>query len=122
MIKNNKTFYILNGPNLNLLGEREPDIYGTLTLEDIHLQCKEFAQQHNVTIIFEQNNEEGKLINMLHQAHKDADGLIINAGAYTHTSIALADALQILKIPIIEVHLSNIFAREKFRHHSYISP
>ena len=114
--------HILNGPNLNLLGSREPDIYGTSTLADIERMCAERLGEYDLEINFDQSNDEGTLVDMVQAARRTASGLILNAGAYTHTSIALHDALQALEIPAIEVHLSNIFAREPFRHHSYISP
>lgn len=116
-----QTITILNGPNLNLLGEREPDIYGHTTLADIESACRERAHRHGFRLFFAQTNHEGELVEQIHAARSSA-GLILNAGAYTHTSIALHDALKSLSIPIIEVHLSNIFAREPFRHHSYVSP
>ncbi len=112
---------ILNGPNLNLLGTREPEIYGTETLADIQTLCEETAKGHATTVDFRQSNHEGELVDWIHEAAQ-FDGLILNAGAYTHTSVALHDALKSLSIPIIEVHLSNVFQREPFRHHSYISP
>ncbi len=117
-----RTIYIVNGPNLNLLGQREPEIYGHQTLGDIQAECEAQAQALGLKLVFEQSNDEGRLVDLVQQAGAQGDGLIINAGAYTHTSIALMDALKALKCPIIEVHLSNIFARESFRHHSYISP
>lgn len=113
---------ILNGPNLNLLGTREPEVYGTLTLDDIAERCNILATELGVTCDFRQSNHEGELVDWIQEAGRDFDGLILNAGAYTHSSIALLDALKSLTAPIIEVHLSNIFAREEFRHHSYISP
>ena len=113
--------HILNGPNLNLLGTREPEIYGTSTLADIERMCATRLAEYDLELKFDQSNDEGALVDMV-QAARNASGLILNAGAYTHTSIALHDALQALQIPTIEVHLSNIFAREPFRHHSYISP
>lgn len=116
------TVYIVNGPNLNLLGQREPQIYGHQTLDDIKQACLERAQVHNLNVVFDQTNDEGRMVDLVQQAGAQAQGLIINAGAYTHTSIAVMDALKSLACPIIEVHLSNIFARESFRHHSYISP
>ena len=114
--------HILNGPNLNLLGSRETEIYGTSTLADIERMCAARLGEYDLEINFEQSNDEGALVDMVQAARTAAGGLILNAGAYTHTSIALHDALQALEIPAIEVHLSNIFAREPFRHHSYISP
>lgn len=115
-----KKILILNGPNLNMLGQREPDIYGRVTLRDIEDLCHEKASSYNLKIEFRQSNHEGILIDWVQDAKGLADGLIINAAAYTHTSIALHDALKILDIPIIEVHLSNPKEREKFRHFSYI--
>ena len=114
--------HILNGPNLNLLGSREPDIYGTSTLADIKRMCAERLAEYDLEMKFDQSNDEGALVDLVQATRSNAGGLILNAGAYTHTSIALHDALQALEIPAIEVHLSNIFAREPFRHHSYISP
>ena len=114
--------HILNGPNLNLLGSREPEIYGTSTLGDIERMCAARLGEYDLEMKFDQSNDEGALVDMVQAARSTARGLILNAGAYTHTSIALHDALQALEIPAIEVHLSNIFAREPFRHHSYISP
>jgi 3-dehydroquinate dehydratase-2 len=113
--------YILNGPNLNLLGEREPDIYGSETLKDIENILLGFEKKNNLEIIFKQTNHEGELIDFIHEAGKKGDGVIINPAGYTHTSIALYDALLTLSIPIIEVHISNIYKREKFRHSSYVS-
>lgn len=115
-------FLILNGPNLNLLGVREPDIYGTHSLKMLEEKCYAFSRTNNIQLSCFQSNHEGELIDQIHKAyHEKTDGLIINAGALTHTSLALADALESTKIPTIEVHLSNIFQRETFRHHSYIS-
>ncbi len=114
--------HIINGPNLNLLGQREPEIYGHETLSDIEALCKKRCKDNGADLVFSQSNDEGKLVDFIQQSRTSADGVIINAGAYTHTSIALHDALKSLECPIIEVHLSNIFARESFRHHSYISP
>ncbi|NDF12327.1 MAG: type II 3-dehydroquinate dehydratase [Proteobacteria bacterium] len=112
---------ILNGPNLNLLGTREPEIYGKETLADIEKQCKALAKTLKLEVDFRQSNHEGELVEWIQEARKGFGGLIINAGAYTHTSVALRDALLALQIPIVEVHLSNLFKREEFRHHSYIS-
>lgn len=117
-----KPIYILNGPNLNRLGTREPEVYGQTTLADIEKMCVAQARQHDHTIHFAQSNEEGALINLIQEAANKAAGLVLNGGAYTHTSVALYDALRDCDIPSIEVHISNIFAREPFRHHSYISP
>ena len=115
-----KIIYILNGPNLNLLGEREPEIYGSESIDDIKKLAEQFAKSKNTEIIFKQTNHEGELIEMIHDARK-SDGLIINPAGYTHTSVAIYDALLSLDIPIIEVHISNIYKREKFRHSSYVS-
>ena len=116
-----KLIHILNGPNLNLLGEREPEIYGPESIDDIHKLTEDFAKSKNAEIIFKQTNHEGELIEMIHDARKKSDGLIINPAGYTHTSVAIYDALLSLNIPIIEVHISNIYKREKFRHSSYVS-
>ena len=113
--------HILNGPNLNLLGEREPDIYGVSSLKDIENNLVTFANRNKAEVIFRQINHEGELIELIHEAGKNGDGVIINPAGYTHTSIALYDALLALNIPIIEVHISNIYKREKFRHSSYVS-
>ena len=113
--------HIINGPNLNLLGTREPDIYGTTTLADIEAMCAKRVASHGMSAKCLQSNDEGELVTIIQQARESAAGLIINAGAYSHTSVAILDALQAVKAPIMEVHLSNIFAREEFRHHSYIS-
>jgi 3-dehydroquinate dehydratase II len=113
---------ILNGPNLNLLGTRQPEVYGHTTLADIHDLCRIKASSLSVTLDFEQSNHEGKLIDMIHAARGTHHGIIINAGAYTHTSIAIMDALKSVALPVIELHLSNIHARESFRHRSYIAP
>ena len=116
-----KIIYILNGPNLNLLGEREPEIYGSESIDDIQKLTEQFAKSKNIKVIFKQTNHEGELIEMIHDARKKSDGLIINPAGYTHTSVAIYDALLSLNIPIIEVHISNIYKREKFRHSSYVS-
>jgi 3-dehydroquinate dehydratase-2 len=116
------TVYVLNGPNLNLLGSRETAVYGSLTLADIEALCAAAAKKHGHAIVFRQSNHEGELVDWLHEAKEKAAGVIINPGAYTHTSVALHDAVRAIGIPVIEVHLSNIFAREEFRHHSYVSP
>jgi 3-dehydroquinate dehydratase-2 len=112
---------ILNGPSLNLLGKRNPDIYGQESLEDIEKKLLIEAQKLDVDLQFEQSNHEGELIDIL-QKNIDCDGVIFNPGAFTHTSIAIADAIESIKTPTIEVHLSNIYAREEFRAHSYIAP
>ena len=116
-----QTILVLNGPNLNLLGTREPEIYGRETLEDIERAVSEHAGRLGLTIDFRQSNSESELIGWIQESRGQVAGLIINAGAYTHTSVALLDALRALDSPIVEVHLSNIFQRESFRHHSYIS-
>jgi len=113
---------ILNGPNLNMLGQREPEIYGDQTLDDIKGMCAEWAQNQSASIDFRQSNDEGELVSWIQQARGKIDGLIINAAAYTHTSVAIHDSLKLLDIPVIEVHLSNPKEREEFRHHSYIEP
>lgn len=116
------TVYILNGPNLNLLGTREPDIYGTATLADIEKLSRAHAKALGLAVDFRQSNTEGTLIDWVHEARTKAKGLIINAGAYTHTSLALYDAVKAAARPMVEVHLSNLFKREAFRQHSYLSP
>ena len=121
MAKQRHNILILNGPNLNMLGIREPEIYGFQTLTDISNDCEEYAGELGFGIDFRQTNVEGELVTFIQQARGTCSGLIINAGAYTHTSLAIHDALKILEVPVIEVHLSNPKAREKFRHHSYIS-
>jgi 3-dehydroquinate dehydratase-2 len=112
---------ILNGPNLNLLGEREKKQYGNFTLKDLEKSCNDYADQNNIALTFFQSNIEGELVDQIQTARNNHDGLIINAGGYTHTSVAIHDALKILKIPIIELHISNIYNREEFRHKSLIS-
>lgn len=122
MAKQRHNILILNGPNLNMLGAREPEVYGFQTLDDIANDCEEYADELGFTIDFRQSNLEGELVTFIQQGRGTCSGLIINAGAYTHTSVAIHDALKILEVPIIEVHLSNPGARESFRHHSYITP
>ena len=112
---------ILNGPNLNLLGEREKNHYGNFTIKDIENECKAYAEKNKIQLSFYQSNIEGELINEIQKSRNTQDGLIINAGGYTHTSVAIYDALKILKIPVIELHISNIYNREDFRHKSLIS-
>jgi 3-dehydroquinate dehydratase-2 len=116
------TLYVLNGPNLNLLGSRETSVYGATTLADIEKLCGLAAKKHGLDLVFKQSNHEGELVDWLHEAKAKAVGVVINPGAYTHTSVALHDAIRAIGLPVIEVHLSNIFAREEFRHHSYVSP
>lgn len=111
---------IINGPNLNLLGTREPDIYGRESFEDYFARLQqEFA---TITLHYFQSNSEGRLIDKLHEVGFNYDGIVLNAGAYTHTSIAIADAISAIRTPVIEVHISNVYARESFRHHSHIAP
>ncbi|QLB19869.1 type II 3-dehydroquinate dehydratase [Mannheimia granulomatis] len=116
-----KKILLLNGPNLNMLGKREPEIYGSQTLADIEKHLKQLATKQNIELDCFQANGEEPLINRIHQAFQNTDFIIINPGAFTHTSIAIRDALLSVSIPFIEVHLSNIHARELFRHHSYLS-
>ena len=113
--------FVLNGPNLNLLGVREPSVYGRDTLGDIEERCTARAAALDLEIDFRQSNHEGQLVDWIQEARESADGIILNAGALTHTSVALLDALSAADLPVIEVHLSNIFRRERFRHHSYVS-
>ena len=115
------TVFVLNGPNLNLLGVREPSIYGRDTLGDVEERCTARAAALGLEIDFRQSNHEGQLVDWIQEARESADGIILNAGALTHTSVALLDALSAAVLPVIEVHLSNIFRRESFRHHSYVS-
>jgi len=112
---------IINGPNLNLLGEREKEKYGNMTLKHIEKECKNFAKKKNMLITFKQSNIEGKIVDFVQNSRKKFDGLIINAAGYTHTSVSIRDALSILEIPIVELHITNIYNREKFRHKSLIS-
>jgi 3-dehydroquinate dehydratase-2 len=117
------TLYVLNGPNLNLLGSREPAVYGRATLADVEAVTRAEAARHGLRIEFRQTNHEGELVDWIHEAAAaGAGGLVLNAGAYTHTSVALHDAVKATGLPLVEVHLSNVFAREPFRHHSYLSP
>ncbi|WP_271898225.1 type II 3-dehydroquinate dehydratase [Candidatus Phyllobacterium onerii] len=116
-----KTIYIINGPNLNLLGKRQPEIYGFETLSDVETQCVELATELGGSIRFLQSNREYEIIDWIHQARGTAAGIIINAGAFTHTSIAILDALNTFEGTVMEVHISNIHKRESFRHHSHIS-
>ena len=113
---------IINGPNLNMLGMREPSLYGSETLGDIEDACHIKAEGLGISVDFRHSNHEGELVDWIQEARSDHMGIIINAGAYTHTSIAVHDALRLVDVPIVEVHLTNIYQREVFRHHSYISP
>ena len=112
---------VLNGPNLNLLGTREPEIYGKASLDDIRDAVKKRASNHNLEVDFRQSNDEGEIVSAIQDAKPKAGGIIINAAAYTHTSVAILDALLACDIPIVELHLSNIYKREEFRHHSFVS-
>ncbi len=112
---------ILNGPNLNLLGKRQPEIYGHATLDDVARACAELGQRHGVETVLRQSNREYELIDWIHEAREAAAGIVINPAAFTHTSVALLDALNAFEGPVIEVHISNIHKRESFRHHSYVS-
>lgn len=113
---------VLNGPNLNLLGRRNPGVYGTTTLADLEAICRSEGDSHGLAVDTRQSNHEGELVGWIQQAADDYAALVLNAGAYTHTSVAIHDALEAVALPTIEVHLSNIFKREAFRHHSYVSP
>lgn len=117
-----KPIYILNGPNLNMLGLREPETYGTETLEDLRKRCETRAKALGLSVDFRQSNIEGELVTWIQEARGKSAAIVLNAGAYTHTSIAIHDALRAADLPVIEVHLSNVFRREAFRHTSYVSP
>ncbi|MES3011642.1 MAG: type II 3-dehydroquinate dehydratase [Pseudomonadota bacterium] len=121
------TVFVLNGPNLNLLGTREPQVYGSATLADVQALCAEACAQHGLTLDFRQSNHEGELVDWIHEAGRahaagTLAGVVLNAGAYTHTSVALHDAIKGTGITLVELHISNVHAREAFRHHSYIAP
>ncbi len=116
-----KTFLVMNGPNLNLLGKREPEIYGSLTLDAINARIQKEADALGVKVEFFQSNHEGAMIDRLHEAMGKCDGVVINAGGHTHTSVSMCDAIGSTGLRVIEVHLSNVHKREEFRHHSYIS-
>ncbi|AVO48141.1 type II 3-dehydroquinate dehydratase [Melaminivora suipulveris] len=121
-----KTVFVLNGPNLNLLGTREPHIYGAQTLADVEQSCRDACERHGLALVFRQSNHEGELVDWIHEAGRlHAQGglaaLVLNAAAYTHTSVALLDAVKGTGVPLVELHVSNVHAREAFRHHSYLS-
>ena len=115
------TVYILNGPNLNLLGQRQPEIYGSTTLADIEHDCRALGSERGVEVVFFQSNHEGTIIDQIHEARQKAQAIIINPAAFTHTSVAIMDALNTFDAPVIEVHISKVHKRESFRNHSYIS-
>lgn len=117
-----KPVLVLNGPNLNTLGTRNPEVYGTETLADIEASCRNRAQQLGIQIAFAQSNHEGELVETIQHAREQFDAIVINAGAYTHTSVAIHDALEYAQLPVVEVHISNVYRRESFRHTSFISP
>ena len=119
-MRHTPVLYVLNGPNLNLLGTREPDVYGRDTLADVEALCRTAAE--GAEVVFRQSNDEGRLIDWLHEAGEKADAVVFNPAAYSHTSVALHDAIKALAVPVVECHLSNPAAREAFRHHSYVSP
>ncbi|WP_412552329.1 type II 3-dehydroquinate dehydratase [Shimia sp. MIT1388] len=116
-----KTIYILNGPNLNLLGKRQPEIYGHDTLADVEANCAKVGQENGLSVTLMQSNHEGEIVEMIHAARDNAAGIIINPAAYSHTSVAILDALNTFEGPVLEVHISNIHKREEFRHHSFVS-
>jgi len=118
-----KTVYVLNGPNLNLLGTRQPETYGRSTLKDVEALCRKAASSHGLDVEFRQSNHEGELVDWIHEAGaKEAAGVVLNAGGYTHSSVAIRDAVAAVAVPVVEVHISNVFAREDFRHFSHIAP
>jgi 3-dehydroquinate dehydratase-2 len=117
-----KTIYVLNGPNLNLLGTREPEKYGRDTLKDVETLCRKTAERHGFAVECRQSNREGELIDWIHEARaKKAAGIVINAGGYSHTSVSIHDALLAAGLPVVEVHITNVYARENFRHHSFVA-
>lgn len=116
-----KTVFLLNGPNLNLLGQRQPEIYGRETLADVEALCGRLAESLGLGLVCHQSNHEGVLVDRIHEARGAASGIVINPGAYSHTSVAILDALNAFEGPVIEVHISNIHKREAFRHHSFVS-
>lgn len=116
-----KTIYVLNGPNLNLLGKRQPEIYGHDTLADVEENCSRLADEIGLRCRFLQSNHEGQIIDWVHEARDAAAGIVINPAAFTHTSVAILDALKTFEGPVLEVHISNVHQRESFRHHSYVS-
>ena len=116
-----RTVYVLNGPNLNLLGKRQPTIYGQETLEDVEASCRRVGAEFGLAIEFRQSNREYEIIDWIHEARERADAIVINPAAFTHTSVAILDALNTFEGPIIEVHISNVHKREAFRHHSFVS-
>ncbi|KGJ10861.1 type II 3-dehydroquinate dehydratase [Paracoccus versutus] len=115
------TVYVLNGPNLNLLGQRQPEIYGSTTLADVERDCRALGAELGLEIAFHQSNHEGAIIDLIHEARRSAQAIVINPAAFTHTSVAILDALNTFDGPVIEVHISNVHKRESFRHHSYVS-
>ncbi|MGL5116474.1 MAG: type II 3-dehydroquinate dehydratase [Beijerinckiaceae bacterium] len=119
--KTSPLIFVLNGPNLNLLGKRQPEIYGHDTLADVEASCRKAAAAHGIDIRFHQSNREYELIDWIHEAREVAAGIVINPAAFTHTSVAILDALNTFEGPVIEVHISNVHKRESFRHHSYVS-
>ena len=116
-----RLIFILNGPNLNLLGKRQPEIYGRETLADVEADCRRVASEHKLDVRFHQSNREYEIIDWIHEAREIAGGIVINPGAFTHTSVAILDALNAFEGPVLEVHVSNIHKRESFRHHSFVS-
>ncbi|MEY8880546.1 type II 3-dehydroquinate dehydratase [Donghicola sp. XS_ASV15] len=116
-----KPIFFLNGPNLNMLGTRQPEVYGYDTLADVEAKCRALASEHGYELVFAQSNHEGEIVELVQRARLEACGIVINPAAYTHTSVAIRDALVTCEMPIFEVHISNVHAREAFRHHSYVS-